>query len=349
MRALAVVPVILFHAGFELFSGGFVGVDIFFVISGYLITTILIEDINNKRFSIINFYERRARRILPALLGVLLLTNLFYFILDANFSDQFVASVGEFSLSSISFFSNYTAYKSTGYFAAKAEMLPLIHTWSLSVEEQFYLLFPLTLLMSFKLLSSRAHWLFVVIALLSFFGSILVLSKYPNINFYFSGSRVWELLAGTLLAFYVSKNGQVKNEFFSIIGLLLILASILLFDSKTPFPGFYTIIPVIGTILVILCSDRELLSGKLLTSKILVGLGLISYSLYLWHQPLLAIYRSSLIHPHYDQLNPIVLLGIIMVSWLSWKFVETPFRIKDNSIKVLFSIALLVVLISSIN
>ena len=349
LRALAVVPVIFFHAGFELFSGGFVGVDVFFVISGYLITTILIEDIENKRFSIINFYERRARRILPALLGMLLLINLFYVIFDSNFSDQFISRVGEFSLSSIGFISNYTAYKTTGYFAAKAEILPLIHTWSLSVEEQFYLLFPLSLLVCFKLLANRAYWFYVVIALFSFFGSSVIRDAYPSINFYFSGSRAWELLVGSLVAFYVSKYGRIKNEFGSFIGLLLIISPVIIFDSKTPFPSPYTSIPVVGAMLVILCSDRTLLSGKILTNKILVGLGLISYSLYLWHQPVLAIYRSSLLHPHYGHVSPLVLAGILFISWLSWKFIETPFRNKDSSIKVLFGITLLVIFVSSIN
>ena len=349
LRALAVVPVILFHAGFELFSGGFVGVDVFFVISGYLITTILIEDIVNKRFSIVNFYERRARRILPSLLGMLLLINLFYVIFDSNFSDQFISRVGEFSLSSIGFISNYTAYKTTGYFAAKAEMQPLLHTWSLSVEEQFYLLFPLTLLLSFKLLTQRAYWFYVVIAMLSFFGSSIILDEHPSINFYFSGSRAWELLGGSLVAFYITKYGRVKNELGSFIGLLLIISPVITFDSETPFPGPYSSIPVVGAMLVILCTDRTLMLGKILSNKILVGLGLISYSLYLWHQPVLAIYRSTLLHPHYDHVPLLLLAGILFISWLSWKFIETPFRNKDSSLKVLFGITLLVIFVSSIN
>ena len=209
LRALAVVPVMLFHAGFELFGGGFVGVDVFFVISGYLITTILIEDIENKRFSIINFYERRARRILPALFFVIFACIPFAWMwMDLSQMRDFSQSLVALSL----FASNILFWTESGYFAGAAEEKPLLHTWSLAVEEQYYLLFPIFLILAWRFGKNRVFWIIVFMSALS-----LLLSEWgwrndAIANFYLAPTRAWELFAGSIAAFVVQKQGVKKNN-----------------------------------------------------------------------------------------------------------------------------------------
>lgn len=228
LRALAVVPVILFHAGFELFSGGFVGVDVFFVISGYLITTILIEDIENQRFSIVNFYERRARRILPALFFVMLCClPLAWMLLLPNQMKDFAQSLVAVSL----FASNILFWRESDYFSAAAEDKPLLHTWSLAVEEQYYILFPVFLFLAWRFGKNRVFWMVVVFAAIS-----LALSEWgwrnrPVANFYLAPTRAWELLAGSIAAFIVQKRGVEKNNTFALLGLVAIIFSIFAYDE----------------------------------------------------------------------------------------------------------------------
>lgn len=323
LRALAVVPVILFHAGFEFFSGGFVGVDVFFVISGYLITTILIEDIDNERFSIVNFYERRARRILPALFFVMLACIPFawmWMLPDPleNFGQSLVAA----TLSA----NNVLLYLTTGYWDLASEFKPLLHTWSLGVEEQYYVLFPLLLLLTWRFGKGIVLLTVIVIASVSLGLSEWLSRENPEAAFFLIHTRAWELLAGSISAFIVQKRGIQKNNPLALIGLGAIIFSIFFFDETTPFPSLYALVPVLGVVLLVLYADKETLAAKLLSKKGFVGIGLISYSAYLWHQPLFAfskIYQQT--EPSF-LLNGLLILATFLLSYASWKYVEKPFR-----------------------
>jgi peptidoglycan/LPS O-acetylase OafA/YrhL len=326
LRALAVIPVILFHAGFELFSGGFVGVDVFFVISGYLITSILIEDIENKRFSIAHFYERRARRILPALFVVMLTCIPFAWMW--MMPDQLKDFAQ--SLVAVSFFvSNILFWRESGYFAAAAEEKPLLHTWSLAIEEQYYFLFPIFLLLAWRFGKNRVFWMIVVLAGISLLLSEWGWRKQPTANFYLAPTRAWELFAGSIAAFIVQKKGIQKNNFIALIGLFAILISIFIYDKTTPFPSLYTAVPVIGTVLIILYADKKTYAAKLLSTKTFVGIGLISYSAYLWHQPIFAFARIELIEPPSNILMGFLVLATFFLAYGSWKYIEKPFRQRD--------------------
>lgn len=299
LRALAVVPVILFHAGFELFSGGFVGVDVFFVISGYLITTILIEDIESKRFSIINFYERRARRILPALFFVMLMCIPFawMWMLPSQMED-FSQSLIAVSL----FASNIWFWRESGYFDTAAEEKPLLHTWSLAVEEQYYLIFPIFLILAWRFGKNRVFWMIVVMAAISLLMSEWGWRKHPTANFYLLPTRAWELFAGSIAAFVVHKQGVQKNNPLALAGLAAIVFSIFFYDEATPFPSVYALVPVLGVVLLVLYADKDTFTAKLLSTKGFVGIGLMSYSAYLWHQPLFAFARISSMNTFSDEI-----------------------------------------------
>ncbi len=337
LRALAVVPVILFHAGFELFSGGFVGVDVFFVISGYLITTILIEDIENKRFSIVNFYERRARRILPALFFVILVCIPFawVFMLPSQMRD-FSQSLAAVSL----FASNILFWRESGYFAAAAEEKPLLHTWSLAVEEQYYVLFPIFLILAWRFGKNRVFWMIVVMAVISLMFSEWGWRYAASANFYLAPARAWELFAGSVAAFIVQRRGVRKNNTLALIGLASIIFSIFAYDESTPFPSVYALVPVLGVVLLVLYANKETLVAKLLGTKALVGVGLISYSAYLWHQPLFAFARIILIeHPSVLFMMSLSFASIVL-AYFSWKYVEKPFRnLEAISRRNLFSVS----------
>lgn len=335
LRALAVVPVILFHAGFEHFSGGFVGVDIFFVISGYLITTIILSEKEKGTFSLVNFYDRRARRILPALFFVMIVSIpfacLWLFPADMKDFSQSLVAVSLFS-------SNILFWQETGYWEVGNELKPLLHTWSLAVEEQYYVLFPLFLMLMWKF---RKRWILsslLIIAIISLLMSQWGAYNAPTANFFLLPTRGWELAIGASIAFYFLYRKQairallshkVIDEIMGFIGLLLISYSVLTFDESVPFPSFYALIPTLGTGLIILFSSSQTLVGRLLGSKPLVGIGLISYSAYLWHQPLFAFARHrSLAEP--DSLFFIILFFVTFVfAYLSWRYVEKPFRRKN--------------------
>lgn len=337
LRALAVLPVILFHSGFEWFSGGFVGVDIFFVISGYLITLILIEDIDNKRFSIASFYERRARRILPALFFVMIMCIPFawmWMLPDA------LENFGQSLVSTSLFSNNFLLMQTAGYWDLASEYKPLLHTWSLAVEEQYYILFPIFLIFAWHLGRNKVFWLVLFIAVISFIFAEYGWRKGSYSHFYNPISRVWELLAGSIAAFIIFQKKIYSNNGLALIGLIAILFSIFRFDEKMPFPSTLTLVPVLGSVLIIVFSDYRTFTAKILSTRALVSIGLISYSLYLWHQPILAfarIYKQD----SYSAVDAVVFFMLsILLSFLTWKYVETPFREKSflSSYKV-FSIA----------
>jgi len=328
LRALAVVPVIFFHAGFQAFSGGFVGVDVFFVVSGYLITTIILTELQIETFSIANFYERRARRILPALFLVLFVCLPFAWLW---LLPQDMKSFSE-SLVAVSIFSsNVLFWRTSGYFDAAAELKPLLHTWSLAVEEQYYLFFPVFLVLTWRFGKRWILFLLAIAVVASLaaaqWGSI---SK-PAATFYLLPTRAWELLAGAFAAFFLLRQNAVPQrtmvrECGAAIGFALVLYSIFAFDRQTPFPSLYTLAPVLGATLVILCADANTVIGKILGRKLLVGVGLISYSAYLWHQPLLALTKHRILDDLSNSVALMLVLVTFVLSYFSWKYVERPFR-----------------------
>ena len=328
LRALAVIPVILFHAGFQAFSGGFVGVDVFFVISGYLITSIIISEKERGVFSISNFYERRARRILPALFLVMAVSIPFSYLwlVPADLKD-----FSESLFATSTFLSNFLFFSESGYFDTETELKPLLHTWSLAVEEQYYLFFPILLLSTWGLGRKKIISILAIIAILS-----LILAQWsseiaPKAGFYLLPTRLWELLIGSFIAFYLINKNTIKgNQYLSLTGFLLILYAIFFFDEQTPFPSIYTLIPTIGAGLIILFTNRTTFLYTLLSNKIMVGIGLISYSAYLWHFPLIALSK-------YRSLNTLSLSNILILivctfglAYLTWKYIETPTRCRKK-------------------
>lgn len=331
LRALAVVPVILFHAGFETFSGGFVGVDVFFVISGYLITTIILAELQQGKFSIFNFYERRARRILPALFVVMLVSFILgYFLL---MPDEF-KNLGQSFVATSLFSNNVLLGLTSGYWDLASEFKPLLHTWSLGVEEQYYVIVPVLLLIFWKISrSSIVHLLWSI-----FFASLLFAVWFVNISpkwsFYLLPTRAWEICIGALAAIYSIKHSHFIENFkysgaLSLLGLILITFSIFVFDSTVLSPGLFLLVPAVGAVLLITFCRHNSIAFSVLGNRVTVFIGLLSYSLYLWHQPIFAFLRA------YSDQRPssisfLALIPIVfLLSYITWKFVESPFRNKS--------------------
>ena len=340
LRAIAVGAVILYHAqisilGHQPFKGGFIGVDIFFVISGYLITSIILKElITTGSFSFKYFYERRIRRILPVLLFVMLVSLFFSWkiLLPSSFVD-FAKSM----LYSLGFSSNlYFHYSGQEYAALSGLLKPFLHTWSLSVEEQYYILFPAVLLIIFKYFRKYLIHILIIGFAISLGLAEWTSRNYPSISFYFLHTRMWELLAGSLLAYIEIRRGyRSKHKKFNLIlptiGLSLILHSILFFNDKMFHPSLYTLSPIIGVCLIIWFSNKDEIVTKILSTKLFVGIGLISYSLYLWHYPIFSFYRN--VHFFYpSSLNSkiFVIFFLFVISFLSYKFIERPFRTKNT-------------------
>lgn len=328
LRALAVVPVILFHAGFKPFSGGYVGVDVFFVISGYLIANIVMAEMAGNRFSIIHFYERRARRILPALLLVVAacIPAAYALLLPSEMKE-----FGQSLLATMTFSSNILFWSQTGYFEGAAELKPLLHTWSLAVEEQFYLFFPLFMMLVWRW---GKVWLTAMLVVLAI-GS-LALAQWGALNkpiaaFFLLPTRAWELILGVLVALYLSRPTLKEaplsvRDGASLLGAGLLLYAIFGFDQRTPFPGLYALLPTVGTALIIVYCGPQTWVGKVLCSPAFVGVGLISYSAYLWHQPLFAFAKHAGLPSHDTALYGALSVLALIMAYGSWRFVEAPFR-----------------------
>jgi len=330
LRALAVIPVMLYHAGFKSFSGGFVGVDVFFVISGYLITYIILSEKESGTFSLINFYERRARRILPALFFVMLMCiPVAWVLLLPNDLNNFSKSLVSVCL----FISNILFWRGGGYFEDAVELNPLIHTWSLSVEEQYYVLFPIFISIFWKFGKRTLFALLAIIAIISL--SVCEWGAYNNpvMTFFLLPTRGWEIAIGAFTSVLFTKqkgDNKTLNQLFSVIGLCMILVSIFSFDKSTPFPSLYTIIPTVGASLIILFGKPSTFVGKLLGNKLFVGIGLISYSAYLWHQPLLAFIRYASISEPSQIFKGFILIFTFALAFITWKYVELPFKNKKQ-------------------
>lgn len=324
LRAVAVLPVLFFHAGFDYFSGGYIGVDIFFVISGYLITSLILAEQTDGRFTFLGFYERRARRILPALFTVALVCIPFAWAwMQPRQLEDFAQSLMAVAL----FGSNFLFWKEEGYFEAQAELKPLLHTWSLGVEEQFYILFPLLILLLWPYGRRRLTIFLGVTALASLGLAEWMAEHAPSANFYLLPSRAWELFAGALCAFYLAKReGRAAHNGLSLAGLALIVTGFFVIDSETPFPSLFALPPVVGTALIILFGGPTTLAGRLLALRPLVFVGLISYSLYLWHQPLFAFARIRSLEDPPPLLYGLLIAVAVGLALLTWQLVEKPFR-----------------------
>ncbi|RYY87267.1 MAG: acyltransferase [Chitinophagaceae bacterium] len=329
LRAIAVAGVLLFHANFTFIPGGFVGVDVFFVISGYLITSIILREMELGKFSFVNFYERRAKRLLPPLLPVLLVSILFSFAtLDAESFGGFTRSL----YSAVGFVSNWYFLQSVSYFGGPGEQTPLLHLWSLSIEEQFYFLFPAALFVLFRL--NRTAVYPAVIFLLAFsaaYSFYFVLNYNFDDAFYNSFARFWELLVGAVLA--VKPNWRTTSKASAntaeILGMCMIAGAMLKYTSATPFPGPSAIIPVIGAALIICARGTGSIVSPILKSKPFVALGLISYALYLWHWPIL-VFTKLLVPGIGDVGMMLALCCAIALAKASYLLIEQPVRTKTG-------------------
>lgn len=332
LRAIAVMAVVLFHLDYSMFKGGYIGVDVFFVISGFLISQIVYSKVQNNNFSFKDFYKNRALRILPVLFVLIIFCILggFFILLSDEYS-----KLGVSSIASVLFIPNILFWFKTGYFEIEAESTPLLHIWSLGVEEQFYILFPLFVYLF--ILKFNRKYIFGVTSLLvlvSFYINIKYTSLDITYSFYMLFSRAWELLVGFLLTLFLQHIKSINNtiiELSSIIGICLIIFPVYFYDTNILFPGYYAVLPVLGSMLVIFSGSFEKKSyvKKMLSNRYIVFIGLISYSLYLWHWPII-VYLKMAYSTIY--LNEIILLITFLISVISYIFIEKPFRNKSNII-----------------
>jgi peptidoglycan/LPS O-acetylase OafA/YrhL len=327
LRAVAVLPVIAYHLGFRPIPGGFIGVDVFFVISGFLIGALVFKELEQGRFSFAGFYVRRIRRLFPALLAMMAATTIgAYFIIYPSRYEEFAQSLAAatFSVSNIYFF------LTAGYFDGPAITKPLLHTWSLAVEEQFYLLFPPLALWLTTRMPNRTTLIIAIIGAVSFVWSAITAFTSPNESFYLLHTRAWELALGLLLArgFYPPMKSALVRTSVAGAGVLMIVASVFLITREMPFPGLMALPACLGTAMVIAAgSAGGNLVGRLLSWKPIVFVGLISYSLYLWHWPIIVLYYEYLGANFLALHQKFLLLPLIFaVSILSWRYIEQPFR-----------------------
>lgn len=324
LRAVAVLAVLFYHVGFGF--GGYVGVDVFFVISGYLITGLLLKDIDLGRLSVAVFYERRIRRIMPPLVVMVVATLAvgWWLLLAEDYKELGQSVVAQALLVSNVFF-----WRESGYFEQSSDLRPLLHTWSLGVEEQFYVFFPLVLLV-LKKAFRRLLWPVLLLTMAASFALSVWWSRaLPEAGFYLLPTRAWELLLGAVLALAPARFAAPRQrglaEALGVAGLLMILASMFLYDTRTPFPGAAALLPCAGAALVIACGTRSI-AGRVLAWPWLVGIGLVSYSLYLWHWPLLVFAKYWSYFPLTVLQRVLLLAASGVLALLSWKWVEQPFR-----------------------
>lgn len=332
LRAIAVLSVVMFHAGLSTWvPGGFVGVDVFFVISGYLICAILTREFADGHFSIGRFYERRIRRIVPALYAMIAVSFVVSatILLPSEFK-EFASSVQ----ATLLFGSNIFFFLTTNYFDGGATR-PLLHTWSLAVEEQFYIFFPVYLWIMFRYYVKGLHYSLLTLFSLSLLLCIWTTSAYPSVAFYFPHTRAWELLAGAMVSLGVvpSPRRQRSKDMLSLIGIAAILGACIGFDEKMAFPGYWAVVPVAGSALILAAGQTgPSLAGRWIAIKPLTLVGLSSYSIYLWHWPLIVFVKLvPEVSVSQGRIWGLLILGLSLVmGYLSWRFVETPFRSKSH-------------------
>ena len=349
LRAFAVLSVVAFHAFPDLFIGGFIGVDIFFVISGFLITSHIFESLDKGQFSFTDFFGRRIRRIFPALIVVMFFSLIFGWF---SLLGEELSQLGKHIASGSAFIINFILVNESGYFDAAAETKPMLHLWSLAVEEQFYIIWPLVLWISWKL-KFNLLIVTILIGLFSFYINLNFVKAYPTEIFFWSLGRFWELLSGSVLAWFflykaesltrirlvsdkyilqtiginntVIKNSVISN-LSSLFGLTLLIYGVFYINESLPFPSTWALIPVLGAILLISSGSKAWLSRIFLMNPIAIWIGLISYPLYLWHWPILSyIQIIDGEFPHRDARILAVIFSIFL-AWLTYKFIENPIR-----------------------
>ena len=333
LRTVAVLPVVFYHLGIPGFPGGYVGVDVFFVISGYLITSLIGEEVKEHRFSIIRFYERRVRRIFPALIVVLIFSAI---LATRSMFPEMLAKFGASVFATVFFASNILFWRESGYFDLTATEKPLLHTWSLAVEEQFYIFFPLILYAVHRWAKSR--WIPWIggIAALSFALSVYGVYKWPTATFYLAPTRAWELMIGALLALDVVPPAFSRwlREALALFGVVLIACAVFFFSDTTTFPGPGAVAPCFGAALVIYAGrSGSTATGAALSSWPMVRVGLASYSLYLWHWPLIVFAKGFLLHPLTTSDRAVLLVASYLAAEVSLRFVEKPFRRRDGVLR----------------
>ncbi len=334
LRAVAVLFVVLYHLGLPYVTGGYVGVDVFFVISGFLITSIILKDIETGVFTLTGFWERRLRRILPPLLVVLgaVVAAGWLVFLPGDYE-----ALGKHILTQSVFGQNILLYKESGYFDTESHLKPLLHTWSLAVEEQFYLLFPLALFYVWKKAPRYLSHFLVISWAISFVLCLIVMVPNKNLAFFMLPTRGWELLTGSVLAYYSvyrgfsfeEKYGALKNSLMGFAGLVMILVSVFLYTGKTVFPGVGALLPCMGTAMLVMAGQgTSSFVSKILSIKPLVFIGLVSYSFYLWHWPAY-VYLKYIPFRDYAWTDSLfVFMAAFALSVLTWKYVEQPIRSK---------------------
>jgi len=330
LRAVAVLPVVAFHAGITFFRGGFVGVDVFFVISGYLISSLLMKDIVAGKFSITKFYERRVRRIFPALIAILL--GAFVFAWFYSLPSELV-DLAKSSIAAVLSVSNMFFWMQAGYFDGTALSKPLLHTWSLAVEEQFYIFWPLLLLVTCRMTGNKPVKMTWIVSILSLILSAYGAFHFKDATYYLVFTRAWELLLGALVAFDalpVPRNESLR-EAYAFSGLLLIIASVLVINGDMPFPGLAALPPTLGAAMIIAVGrvNAHTITGRVLSVQPITFIGLISYSLYLWHWPITVFQRNygMLLDSGSDRNRKIAIIVVsLIVAAISWRFIEQPFR-----------------------
>lgn len=327
LRAIAVLPVVAFHAGMQGLSGGYVGVDVFFVISGFLITSILWREMGDGEFTFRAFYFRRAKRILPALYVVLAATLVAGYLLLTPVD---LRTLSESALSVLGFASNFYFWTQSGYFGPAADQLPLLHTWSVSVEEQFYIVFPALLLAIHRFAGRYALIVVGVLLAVAFAGSAWLTAYHPMASFYLLHTRAWELLLGATLALLPQQHKispLVAAPAF-LIGIAMIVTAIVTFDADTRTPGLAAALPCMGAALIIWAGTNASYARLLLANPLMVGVGRISYSMYLWHWPLVIYMPPEL--GERGEFSPVVLASyfgtLFVISTLSYVLIEQPFR-----------------------
>ena len=341
LRAIAVLVVVLFHAFPALLPGGFVGVDIFFVISGFLITSILLADFDADRFSIFTFYARRIRRIFPALITLLIFVCVVgWFCL---FGDEYRA-LGKDVVAGAAFVANLVTWSEVGYFDRAAEAKPLLHLWSLGVEEQFYIVWPLVLALTHK---SRAR-LFVAalcILVVSFVVNIMTIGMHPTAAFFSPLSRFWELMAGCLLAAssrFAQRVPPWWRSVLSVVGLALLVGAVAALNSRSQFPGWSAITPVCGAVLLLWAGPRAIVNRTLLSLPPMVWIGKISYPLYLWHWPLLSFTTIVAGQTPAAPMRVALVIASILLAWGTYVFIEKPIRFgRSRTVSVVLPCAVL--------
>ena len=348
LRAVAVLAVVIFHAFPALLPGGFIGVDIFFVISGYLISTIVFKALQGEQFSYADFYARRIRRIFPPLIFMIATTLVlgWHALLPVEY-----AQLAKHSLGGFGFVANILLWQESGYFDTAAEFKPLLHLWSLGVEEQFYLFWPVLAVLAWRL--KCVGWFLVMSFAGSFLTNVLTVESSPAAAYFLLPARAWEMLAGAALA-WVQFRHPTRLQFSShsalmlaAMGITLISAGLVLIDQHNAFPGWWALLPVGGAVSLIAAGAANPVNRYLLSNRWMVGVGLISFALYLWHWPLLSLLR---IVKGADVTAGMVIVAVavaFLLSWLSYRFIETPIRSRKGWVPVTSLVTLCVVLMGA--